>query len=226
MTNGIPNNRSVPSIDRRSFLFGLISSGLVINFQEKAAAMSLITNQNSDLSLGVQIRPDGLMLKLSYKVTNLSDRTVYLFDILHDEFNGSVYPLVDACYATIEQGQLVLSRQIMEVPEDTLPESFNIPFVTPVKPGRSVEKTIRQPQPIFPWTPYTDREEIPPAKGVMDMTAYFRIGYFLAAEGTGDLAKPAPTDNGTYPSFDPFPIESQKYLMAGPLGTVPVYDMG
>ncbi len=188
--------------------------------------MSSSSNQNSDISLSARLREDGPALRLTYEVRNMTETTVYLFDVLHDEYNGSLFPLVDACYATIEQGQLVLSRQIMDVPEDTLTESFNIPFVTPLKPGRSIEKSILQPRPIFPWTPYTDREDIPPAKGTMEMNAYFRVGYFLGAEGTSDLAKPMLTDNGTFPAFDPFPVESQKYLMVGPLGTVKVYDMG
>ena len=113
---------------------------------------------------------------------------------------------------------MVFSRQITEVPDDMLVESFNIPFVTLLKPGRSVEKIIKQPQPVYPWTSYTERDDIPQPKGVLDMTAYFRIGYFLGAEGTSDLAKPVPTNQGTFASFDPFPIESQRTLMVGPLG--------
>lgn len=199
--------------------------GLTSNFQKKAAAMSSFTNQNNDITLTAQLRQDGRFILLAYQVTNKTDRLVYLFDVLHDEFNGSVYPLVDACYATVEQGQLVLSRQIMEVPEDTLTETFNIPFVTAVKPGQTIDKAVRQVQPVYPWTPYSDRDDIPPASGVLNMNAYFRIGYFLEAVGTSNLAKAVPTDKGSYPAFDPFPVESQRTLMVGPLGTVPVYDL-
>ncbi|WP_298963758.1 hypothetical protein [uncultured Roseibium sp.] len=188
--------------------------------------MSSSSNQNNDISLAVQIQQDGPTLRLSYQVRNLSDRTAYLFDVLHDEFNGSVFPLVEACYASIEQGQLVFSRQIVDVPEGMLLEGFNIPFVTPVRPGRTIEKTVLQPQPVYPWTPYIDRDDFPPAQGVLDMNAYFRIGYFMEAQGTSELARVAETDNGSHPYFDPFPIESQKYLMTGPLGTVRVYDLG
>ncbi|WP_428650950.1 hypothetical protein [Roseibium sp.] len=187
--------------------------------------MSSFTSQNNDITLTAQLVEDGRTLRLSYRVTNTSGRTVYLFDVLHGDYDGSVYPLIEPNYATIEQGQLVLSRQIIPVPEFTLVESVNTPFVTSIPPGRSVEKTVAQVQPIYPWTPYTRNEGIPPASGTLRMNAYFRIGYFLGVEGTSDLAKPVQTDQGTFASFNPFPVESQKTLMVGPLGTAEVYDV-
>lgn len=187
--------------------------------------MSSVTSQNNDITLTARLTGEGRSLVLSYQVTNETDRTVYLFDMLHGEYDGSVYPLVDPCYATIEGGQLVLSRQIIPVPDDMLVETVNIPFVTSIKPGRSVDKTVRQVQPVFPWTPYTDADDIPPARGTQPMNAYFRIGYFLGADGTSGLAKPVPTDQGTLASFDPFPFESQKTLITGPLATVDVYSL-
>jgi len=188
--------------------------------------MSAITNQNSDLILSAQFRQEGLFLMLTYQVTNTSGRTVYLFDVLHGEYDGSVFPLVDACYATIEQGQLVLSRQIIQEPADEDVESVNIPFVTAMQPGSTIEKTVKQPTPVFPWTPYTDHDTIPEPKGVLQLNAWFRLGYFLAAPGTADLVQAMPTDQGARPAFDPFPYASQKLIMAGPLGSVETYDMG
>lgn len=223
--NGIPSNLNVRTINRRNFMAGLTAFGLTCAIEKKAAAMSAITNQNSDMTLSAHLREDKGLLLLTYQVNNTSGRTMYLFDVLHGEFDGSAYPLVDACYATIEQGQLVLSRQIIAVPDDILVESENIPFVTAIKPGFSVEKTVRQVQPVFPWTPYTDHDSIPEAKGVMKLNVWFRLGYFLGVDGTNDLVKAMPTDQGTRAAFDPFPFESQKLLMTGPLGTVDVYDL-
>lgn len=188
--------------------------------------MSAPTNQNSDLTVSAQLREDGRLLYLTYQATNTSGRTLYLFDVLHGEFDGSVFPLVDACYATIEQGQLVLSRQIIPVPDDMLVDVENIPFVTAMQPGSSIEKTVRQSKPVFPWTPYTDHDNIPEPKGVQQMTVWFRLGYFVSAPGTGNLVESALTDQGTRAAFNPFPYESQKLIMTGPLGTVDVYDMG
>lgn len=205
---------------------GLTTVSLACIIDEKADAMSAITNQNSDMTLSAQMRQDGIFMMLTYEVTNTSDSTLYLFDVLHDQFDGAVFPLVDACYASLEQGQLVLSRQIVAVPKGTLVEYVNIPFVTAIKPGFSVEKTVRQVQPVFPWSPYTDRDRIPEAKGVIQMSAWFRVGYFLGVEGTSDLIKAMPTDQGTRPAFSPFPYASQKTLMTGPLGNIAVYDMG
>jgi hypothetical protein len=225
--NGIPNSLNATSINRRNFLAGLAALGLTCGIQEKAAAMSAITNQNSDMILSAQLRQiDDRLLNLTYQVQNTSDRTMYLFDVLHGEFDGSVFPLVDACYATIEQGQLVLSRQIVPVPDDVLVDVENIPFVTAMRPGASIEKTVKQPKPVFPWTPYTDHDNIPEPKGVLQMNVWFRLGYFLAAPGTSELVEAVPTDDGTRPAFNPFPYESQRLLMTGPLGTVDVYDMG
>lgn len=223
--NGIPNSHNGPIIDRRKFLCGLTVFGLSSMFKKKAAAMSSFTNQNNDISLTAQLGGEDRALDLTYTVANLSGRTVYLFDLLHAEFDGSVFPLVDACYATIEDGRLVFSRQIIPVPDDVLVEAENIPFVTPIKPDRTIEKTVRQAVPVYPWTPYTEHDDIPPAKGVQRLDAYFRIGYFLEADGTGDLAKAAPTDRGTVPAFDPFPVESQRTLMVGPIGQVDVYEL-
>jgi len=223
--SGIPNSPNGLITDRREFLTGLTVFALSSMFQKKAAAMPSFTSQNDDITLTAELGGQGRVLDLSYQVTNKTDRTIYLFDMLHAEFNGSVYPLVDSCYATIEQGQLVLSRQIIAVPEDTLVETVNIPFVTAIKPGRSAGKTVKQIQPVFPWTPYTDHDNIPPASGTLAMNAYFRIGYFLGTNGTGELAQAVPTDQGTLASFDPFPYESQRTLITGPLGTVEVYDL-
>ena len=222
-TNGTPNNPSAPTTDRRKILLGLTVFGLINLIQKKAAAMPAFTSQNDDITLTAQLAGDGNILDLSYQVTNTSGQTVYLFDILHGNYDGSVYPLIESCYATVEQGQLVLSRQIVEVPALKFVESVNIPFVTAVASGRSVNKTVKQVQPVFPWTPYSDRDNIPPATDTLLMNAYFRIGYFLGVEGTSDLAKAVPTDQGTVASFNPFPFKSQKTLMTGPLGTVKVY---
>nr|WP_319383339.1 hypothetical protein [uncultured Roseibium sp.] len=188
--------------------------------------MSAITNQNSDMILSAQLRQDDRYLHLSYRAQNVSGRTMYLFDVLHGEFDGSAFPLVNACYATIEEGQLVLSRQIVQVPDDMLVDVENIPFVTAVQPGSSVEKTVQQPRPVFPWTPYTDHDNIPEPKGVLQLNVWFRLGYFLGAPGTSDLVQAMPTDDGIRPGFNPFPYESQKLIMTGPLGTANVHDMG
>lgn len=223
--NGIPNSPSGPITDRRKFLCGLTVFGLTSMFQKKAAAMPSFTSQNDDITLTAQLGGEGRVLDLSYQVTNKTGQTVYLFDILHANFDGSVYPVVDSCYATVEQGQLVLSRQIVKVPDNKLVETVNIPFVTSIKPGRSVSKKVKQVQPVFPWTPYTDHDNIPPAGGTLSMNAYFRIGYFLGVDGTSELAKAVPTDQGTFASFNPFPFKSQRTLLTGPLGTVEVYDL-
>gem|GEM_PF-1647537 len=226
MKNGILHSPTVISINRRKFAAGLALLGLTGGMKEKAAAMSAITNQNSDMSLSVATREDNKTLHLTYQVTNTSGRTLYLFDVLHGEFDGSVFPLVDACYATIEQDQLVLSRQIVQVPGNMLVDVENIPFVTAIQSGSSIEKTVKQPLPVYPWTPYTDHDTIPEPKGVLQLNTWFRLGYFLAAPGTAELLEAVQTDQGTRPAFNPFPYASQKLIMAGPLGTVETYDMG
>lgn len=223
--NGIPNSPSGPITDRRNFLYGLTVLGLTSLFQKKAAAMPTFTSQNDAITLTAQLGERGTGLDLSYQVTNKSDRTAYLFDILHGDYDGSVYPVIDSCYATVEQGQIVLSRQIVKVPENKLVERVNIPFVTAIKPGQSVNKSVKQVQPVFPWSPYTGHDEVPPASGTLSMNAYFRIGYFLGADGTSKLAKAVSTDQGTFAAFDPFPFKSQQTLMVGPLGTIEVYDL-
>ncbi|MDN3720237.1 hypothetical protein QW131_16045 [Roseibium salinum] len=111
--------------------------------------MSSVTSQNNDITLTARFTGEGHSLLLSYRVTNDTGGTVYLFDMVHADYDGSVYPLVDPCYATIEGGQLVLSRQVIPVPDGMRVETVNIPFVTAIKPGHSVDKTVRQVQPVF-----------------------------------------------------------------------------
>ena len=122
-----------------------------------------------------------------YLAENISQRAVFLFNILHGHISESgVYPLLTGAYVELEPEAVVVSRKLFPVPELTLVEHRNIPFVTRLLPQARVHERIELSLPLKQFDPYRSFEDEELIQWV-EKPLMFELGYFLGAAGTEEL---------------------------------------
>jgi hypothetical protein len=161
-------------------------------------------------------------ITLHYATTNLTQRPLYLFNILHGEIGeNGVFPLDDGGYVELADGAIIVSRKLFPVPELVFVESKNLPFVTRLAPGATFQEAIGLPLPLAPANPYESSNE--GGDGAVEMLPlFFEIGYFLGVQGTELLGKRFATDRGPRMGFDVFTDSEQQLQRSGALGTAPI----
>lgn len=175
-----------------------------------------------ELTLQVRGMISGQTLRLEYRAMNRGQRTLFLFNILHDEMTeAGAFPLFDGAYVESTGDAVVISRKLFPVPPMTFVERRNIPFVTRLVPGATIQESLVLSLPLKPTDPYREFDSTELVQW-SEQPVFFELGYFVGAEGTEQLAKSFPTDAGARPGFDVFTESSQILQRAGPLGTVPI----
>jgi hypothetical protein len=176
-----------------------------------------------DLSLTGTLVADGRSARLAYEVTNKTVGTIYLFNVLHLEFDEASYPIDPAgCYVEVRNGRVILSKKIIEPPDGVDVETPNIPFVTRLLRGQTFAETVTLALPLKAHTPYDDSPEPAEQARVVRLPADFELGYFVGTVETDGLARSQPTGNGTSLGFDVFPAGSQRIARLQRLGDLPV----
>jgi hypothetical protein len=175
----------------------------------------------ADIDLKARCTSSVRALQLEYIAENVSERPVFLFNILHGNFaaNG-VYPLLNAAYVEQEDDAVVVSQKLFPVPELMLVEQRNIPFVTRLLPRARVHEHIELALPLKPFDPYRSFKD-EDLRQWIEKPLMFELGYFVGSPGTEQLGRAFPTDHGERPGFDVFTESSQKLLRVGPLGSFP-----
>jgi hypothetical protein len=173
-----------------------------------------LTNQHMTLVTEIEEQADNL--NLNYSVSNNVRSSLYLFNVLHDEYNENDYYPFDKrnCYVEFEGSVVVISKKIMSTPPNTFVERLNIPFVTPIPPGSGFSESFSVALPLREHSPYLGDLRKPHA-GEARMPVVFEIGYFVGQDETEALIESFQTDRGPRKGFDPFPISSQLTARAG-----------
>ena len=175
-----------------------------------------------DIDLKARCTSSTSALQLEYLAENISQRPVFLFNILHGHISESgVYPLLTGAYVELEPEAVVVSRKLFPVPELTLVEHRNIPFVTRLLPQARVHERIELSLPLKQFDPYRSFEDEELLQWV-EKPLMFELGYFLGAAGTEELGRSFPTDHGPRPGFDVFTESAQMLLRTDALGEFPI----
>jgi hypothetical protein len=172
---------------------------------------------NIELNAILHIAPS--MLHLFYTARNLTPEPIFLFNILHGEFDGASFPIESSPYVAIVNGIVVISKKLIPVPDHMLVEKPNIPFLTRVPSGGRHEETMSAVLPLVPRDPYSG-DEIP-ARIVKKKPAVFELGYFVGATGTEAQGHIFPTTHGPLPGFDVFDPSAQLLVRTDVLDQLP-----
>lgn len=177
-----------------------------------SAPASLIAQaQDCDLRVGVQPGPGSLLI--GYEFRNRSDKTAFLFNVLHRTGpSGGPETGSNLVYIYQSSGSITLAKKIFPVPPDVDVEKPDVPYVTRVEPGQVFRERFTLPLPLKPWAPYRGY----PAPTMSEAAVFFELGFFLAPDPS--VAKQAGGNLIVYP----FPTEKQTVLRAGPLGRFPL----
>lgn len=133
----------------------------------------------------------GERLRISYRVTNGSERRIFLTTPLVQIDDDAITPAPGRAYAYLDpDGILHITRRVWSVPDDTdiyLPE---VPRLTEVHPGVSFEDRFDCAAPVEVHYPYrfAGEEEPATAPEVLTAEAYgvaFSIGYLMEGAGSG-----------------------------------------
>jgi hypothetical protein len=186
------------------------------------------TNEVSDgpcsLRAGIsQSNPDRIVLE--YEFRNDSGHVAFVFDRIWRHVRPETSFLIEEhrCWVEVAADSATLSGKIIDVPEPMFVERRNIPLVTKVGSGeRHVGRMIAG-LPLRTDTPYHDEEAT--TDTVRERPLWIEIGYFVPPPEGALLARAVRTSLGSGLQFDPFPIESQRVLRAGPLSSaIPACD--
>jgi len=180
---------------------------------------SRVAESNVELQVrGVEHTPDGLVL--TYEVQNRGERPVWLFDRLFDTApTGHVRLAPHKAYVSIEDGRVVVSRMLHKVPENILVEAPEVPGVTLLQGGETMEERVVLPLPLRESLPYaTGKGKELPLSEVRELR--LRLGYLVESPDlTLHLGKDSEGVSYKYPSYGPANV-AQKVVESGSL-TVP-----
>ena len=100
-------------------------------------------------------------LQVKYKVKNVTEEEIYLFNVLWD-WNSQGQYILDPkpAYATMaEPGLLHIAKQIPAVPKTRRVEVRRIPFVTKIAAGETFEDEFTIKVPVEEYNPYFPKEQ-------------------------------------------------------------------
>jgi hypothetical protein len=170
-------------------------------------------------------RAEKTSLTLGWAVHNYNRANVYVFNRLYHRFDEEEGYLIDPNLVVVDaaRDQVVLAKKLVPVPPDIDVEKPVVPCVTRVPGGQRFTESLTLPLPLRPWTPYFQPGDDALAEKPVICTAFFEVGFFVAAPGSDDLAKTVPTPGDPALYFYPFPVDRQLILRVGPLAAkVPV----
>jgi hypothetical protein len=139
-------------------------------------------NGNS-IQLTVETRPviEG-RFSLSYSARNISGKEVYLLNrLFRADRTGKRTIDKDKVYCAVVGDTVHLSKRLVRVPEGTLVESPEVPYLTHLPPGASFEESLSLAVPLRVDVPYLHPAG-PVEKPVLCRELVFTLGYFVAKE--------------------------------------------
>ena len=137
------------------------------------------------------------------------DRADDVLRLLQDAERDSI-----GVYVEIVPEGVLLSKKAVPVPPNMAVEQVNLPCVSRVAPGASVEEEVEIPLPLAPGTPYQRYPDKKLAAEPTLLDAWFELG-FLAVPPEGDrLAVAAATADGPAFRFNGITIRSQVLVRA------------
>jgi hypothetical protein len=164
----------------------------------------------------VSATPDLLVFR--YRARNAWDRDLFVFNrIARTEPDGRKHLDANQVYVVAEGKTLHVSKQLVEVPEDFDVLAPEIPFLTRMSPGATVEEEIRIALPVRESYPYTaaSAERAPGEKRSCEQLL-FTLGYFHAREAS--WVRPATLDGQEVLATDyGFAIQTRESVSAAPL---------
>ncbi len=100
-------------------------------------------------------------IRLSYELRNTGERPIYLFNRLA-RFGPTGSPTLDdnAVYSAIEGDTLVLSRQLVPIPDGIRVEMPEVPGLSEVAPGASLKQSLTVVLPLQERNPYAAGRQI------------------------------------------------------------------
>ncbi len=135
---------------------------------------------NREITLQCQYsRPTDALLEIRYKLSNQSARAIYAFTPLSDYHNNQYVPAPRRVYVQLAPNGLVtLSKQLWSTPETVSVFMPEVPFLTRIAAGGTLDETLVVPVPLIVNYPYlgSDARE----RGVQQResgSAVFVIGY-------------------------------------------------
>jgi hypothetical protein len=180
--------------------------------------------QSADHSavLTATLRIDANGIALRHEVKNTTSADIFLFNQLYADVDQQGRYEVDASICNIEaqHDRILISKKIAEVPANMLVETRNIPCVTGVAAGASLNEAVQLSLPLRQWTPYIDG---PARPRIALLPVFFQVGYFIGAGNAVNLASKVATSAGVAMRFAPFSISNQRLLTVGPFDPVQVF---
>jgi hypothetical protein len=135
------------------------------------------------IQLTVESRPvhEG-RFSLSYRAHNASGKEIYLFNrLFRADKTGKRAIDKDKVYCVVVGDTVHLSKRLVRVPEGTLVESPEVPYLTHLPPGASFEEGLSLALPLRLDIPYL-HPSASVVKPVLCRELVFTLGYFVAKE--------------------------------------------
>lgn len=163
-------------------------------------------------------------LELVYRVTNGSDRPIYVLSPLTEMTNEGLAPAPGKVYAFLDpEGVLQLTKRLWPLPEGASVYMPEVPCATEVPPGKHFEERLTLKLPVWVQYPYRflgqEEPEEPPEEIVAEPTGLaFSISY------VAELDSPTPMGTASGAPGRVFEVsygdvaESQVLLRGEPLG--------
>lgn len=140
-----------------------------------------------------QIAGEGL--RISYRVTNYSDQTIFLTTPLVQIDSEAITPASAKSYAYLDpEGILHITKRLWPIPDEVDIYQPEVPRLTEVRPGAAFEEQFSCAVPVEVQYPYRFAgEEEPEAPETLTGEAYgvaFSIGHLIEGEGEGGFSRP------------------------------------
>ena len=140
----------------------------------------IITTEEYRFNLLVHLE-NKLKLVLSYNFLSKNLNNIYLFNKIYYEIDENDIFLTSksSVYSEYSDGEIIICKKIISVPDDIDVEKPTIPCASKVEPNNKYEECLSLDLPITPMTPYFVPGDYDFIKLPYDLEAYFEIGFCI-----------------------------------------------
>lgn len=159
---------------------------------------------------------------IEYQLRNNSDSSIYLFDILFAGWTNQGIPIADdqEVYRLIINGEIVLSRKVLPVPDDIDLEIRQYPLMIRVNPGQTHISSFEVKLPCRIYDPYDYKPE--KVAEIKELPWSLELGYVEATPQLEQRLKPQQTTEGRQGwMIQSFNESNQKLIRVSGTGTLP-----
>jgi len=120
----------------------------------------------------------------AYKALNTAQRDVYVFNLLPVAVKGTVPRLdLNRTYTQIDGTTLVASKRLIEVPEDIDVLAPEVPWLTELSPGKTLEEKLTLSIPVREDFPYRQTHlENQPERRLTCKSLVFLLGFLMPSD--------------------------------------------